>query len=51
MSKIKTQDLEAVPAHPFFARHTSYPVEGAVSCTGVEFCQLAVIENHFAKDI
>ncbi len=52
MSNIKKQDLEMMPAHPFFTRHTPYPnkiVEGVVSCTGVEFCPLAVTENHFAK--
>ncbi len=48
LPNIKTQDLETVLAHPFFTRHTPYPnkiVEGVVSCTGVEFCPLAVIET------
>ncbi len=48
LPNIKTADLETVLAHPFFVRHTPYPnkiVEGVVSCTGIEFCPLAVIET------
>jgi ferredoxin-nitrite reductase len=48
LPNIKTQDLEQVLEHPFFTRHTPNPnkiVEGVVSCTGIEFCPLAVIET------
>ncbi len=48
LPNIKTADLETVLAHPFFMRHTATPnkiVEGVVSCTGVEFCPMAVIET------
>ncbi len=48
LPNIKTADLETVLAHPFFSRHTPYPnkiVEGMVSCTGIEFCPMAVIET------
>jgi ferredoxin-nitrite reductase len=48
LPNIKTADLETVLAHPLFQRHTPFPnkiVEGVVSCTGVEFCPMAVIET------
>jgi ferredoxin-nitrite reductase len=48
LPNIKDADLETVLAHPFFERHTPFPnkiVEGVVSCTGVEFCPMAVIET------
>jgi ferredoxin-nitrite reductase len=48
LPNIRTDDLETVLAQPFFERHTPFPdrvVEGVVSCTGVEFCPMAVIET------
>jgi ferredoxin-nitrite reductase len=48
LPNVRTEDLERVLEHPFFQRHTPFPnriVEGVVSCTGVEFCPMAVIET------
>jgi ferredoxin-nitrite reductase len=48
LPNISTANLETVLVHPFFARHTPFPnkvVEGVVSCTGVEFCPMAIIET------